>query len=508
MNRRTDALAGAVAALAVVVVAAVLRLVLGIPLPFEDVSDRFLPFLPVTGFLALLTATGGALASKTIAFFGSFVGVVLIGALIGRAYGKLVDGRFATRRLAVLATGVVVAWIVSVLVLFPALDANYQGRRLSPATWFSVIGLLVLIIVFALVLAFAHAALRRERPAATTRGGDRPLQRSDFLVKAGGGVFALASVGLVAELYRRSTLGYDGTLNLGERLPPITPNDRFYVVTKNFVDPRVHDDHWRFEVTGLVDHPRTYDLAELRALPAVDQELTLECISNSVGGGLLSNAVWRGVRLRDLIGSSGKHDDATWVSFGAPDGFTHSVPLERALVPEALIAYRMNGAELPDRHGYPARILIPGTYGEINVKWVERMELASSQHEGYYESQGWKAERVHTMSRIDAPAAKSHGVQRGRQTTIRGVAFAGDRGISRVEVSADGGRTWRRAKLDYHRSKVTWALWSTPWKPTRAGTAELVVRATDGSGALQDERKHSSNPSGATGWHRVPVRVV
>ncbi len=505
MTRRQSAIAGAVAALAVVVVAAVARLLLGIPLPFESVSDRFLPLLPVTQFLTLLSVTGGALMSKMIAFFGSFVGVVVIGALLGVGYGELAGSRFSSRRLPVLAGAAVLAWVVAVVVLLPALDANYQGRRLAPATWFSVVELLVLFALFAAVLALARAAIE---PAAAGVEQDGPrLERGALIVKAAGGVLALASAGLVAEIYRRSVFGYDGMVNLAERLPAITPNDRFYVVTKNFVDPRVHDSHWRFEVTGLVERPRTYDLEQLRALPAVDQEMTLECISNSVGGGLLSNAHWRGVRLGDLIRTAGMKSDASWVSFGAPDGFTHSLPLERTLVPEALIAYEMNGAELPDRHGYPARILIPGVYGEVNAKWVERMELTSSEHQGYYESQGWKAYRVHTMSRVDSPA-KGRTVPRGRPTTIRGVAFAGDRGISKVEVSTDGGRSWRRATIDYHRSKVTWALWSIPWRPAGAGRVVLVVRATDGTGAVQDGRKHSSNPSGASGWHHVPVDVA
>ncbi len=521
MTRRLDATAGAVAALAVVVLALVGRLLLGIPLPFEDVSDRFLPLVPVSEFLTLLSLTGGALMSKMIAFFGSFIGVVGLGALLGIGYGKLAGNRSPRAALTMLGGVAVLVWVVAVVVLFPALDANYQGRRLSAATWFSALGLLALFALFVVGLAGARAALAPSATSGGVRGGaahdvrggaahdddGKRIDRGALIVRGAGGLLGLLSAGLIAELYRRSAFGYDGMVNLGESLPGITPNERFYVVTKNFVDPRVHDSHWRFEVTGLVEHPRLYDLAELQALPAVDQEMTLECISNSVGGGLLSNARWRGVRLRDLIHAAGIKDGAGWASFGAPDGFTHSVPLARAMVPEALIAYEMNGARLPDRHGYPARILIPGVYGEVNAKWVERMELSSSEHQGYYESQGWKAYHVHTMSRIDSPA-KGRSVPRGQPATIRGVAFAGDRGVSRVEVSTDGGQSWRKATLDYHRSHVTWALWSIRWRPATVGTAELVVRATDGTGAVQAARIHSSNPSGASGLHRVRVTVA
>ena len=330
--------------------------------------------------------------------------------------------------------------------------------------------------------------------------------RRAFLAKAAGGVLALGSGGLVETLRRRSTFGYDGLEVLGSGLTPITPVDRFYVVTKNFVDPRVDRDRWRLELGGLVERPRTFTWEDIAALPAVDQETTLECISNGVGAGLISNAVWTGVPLRRLLEAAGPRAGATRVFLHAADGFTHATSLERGLRGTTLLAHRMNGEPLDDRHGFPLRLIVPGAYGELSVKWIDRIAVVDDDREGYYERQGWRAERVHTMSRIDVPG-DGQTLRAGGQVTLGGVAFAGDRGISRVEVSSDGGRTWRRARIGYAPSRITWAMWSAPWRPPDPGSYELAVRATDGTGALQTSERDDSVPDGASGIHRVEVRI-
>ena len=335
---------------------------------------------------------------------------------------------------------------------------------------------------------------------------ERRFGRRTFVVGLAAGVSALASGGLVELLRRRSALGYDGLTTRGPTIDPITSNDEFYVVTKNLVDPKVRKGLWRLELGGLVERPRTLGFDELAALPSIEQETTLECISNPVGGGLMSNAVWRGVRLRDLIAAAGPQAEARWVLFHASDGYTHSTPLARALEETKLVAYEMNGEPLPHRHGYPARIIYPGGYGELSVKWIDRIELSREQVEGYYEQQGWRAERVHTTSRIASPT-KAATVEQGSSVTVSGIAFAGDRGISRVEVSPDDGVTWEEAAIDYSGSELTWALWSFTWRAPTPGEHVFVVRATDGGGELQEEKREGIAPDGATGFHRRPVQV-
>jgi DMSO/TMAO reductase YedYZ molybdopterin-dependent catalytic subunit len=331
------------------------------------------------------------------------------------------------------------------------------------------------------------------------------MPRRAFLVAGAGAVAGLAGLGAALALYRRGTFGYDGkSLRPGD-LSPITPTDRFYTVTKNLIDPRVSASAWRLEVSGHVERPRGYGLDDLRALPRIDQLQTLECISNSVGGGLISNAHWAGVRLRDLLAASGPRDGALQVAFHGVDGFVNEMSMERAMRPIAVVALEMNGAPLDDRHGFPARLLAPGSYGEVSVKWLTRIEVRAEPGEGYYARQGWRADRVATMSRFFDLRDGSR-VAPG-PLELRGVAFAGDRGISAVEVSLDGGRSWRAARLVYNPSPLAWTIWALRWRP-RPGDHELVVRAVDGEGTPQTARERGIDPAGATGYHRITVTVA
>lgn len=330
------------------------------------------------------------------------------------------------------------------------------------------------------------------------------MNRRELLLGGAAGALALGSGGLVEVLRRRSTFGYDGLQVLGGAVERVTPNDRFYIVTKNLLDPRVDRDRWRLRVGGLVERPWTLDFPALLSLGAVEQETTLECISNGVGKGLISNAVWTGVPLAALIERARPRRSATRVFFHAADGFTHSTSLERALRETTMVVHRMNGRPLPARHGFPARLIVPGAYGEVSVKWIDRIELIDDGREGYYERQGWQAQRVHTMSRIDVPG---EGATVRGPVALRGIAFAGDRGISKVEVSTDGGRRFAEADIVYSPSRVAWVHWSYAWRAPRRGAHELVVRATDGAGVLQTAQRDDSVPDGATGLHRVAVRV-
>ncbi|HEX8078405.1 MAG TPA: molybdopterin-dependent oxidoreductase, partial [Chthoniobacterales bacterium] len=308
-----------------------------------------------------------------------------------------------------------------------------------------------------------------------------------------------------------ATFSYDGTQYKGRVVQAITPNDEFYCVTKNVVDPRVNADLWRLEVTGLVQTPQTYRLDRLKSLPAVEQETTLMCISNGLDAGLMSNAKWKGVPMKTLLAAASPTTGATKVRLHGVDNYTDTFPLEKALDPTTLVVYEMNGVTLPDRHGFPARVIVPGYFGEKHVKWITRIEVADETAVGFYEKQGWGPDFiVPTRSRIDQPdhestfpvAAAANGI------AVRGVAFGGDRGISRVEVSVDDGGSWQEAKLDYPGTKLTWALWSYDWRPAAAGDFTVVVRATDGEGVVQEWDEERPFKSGTTGFHKIVVHVV
>jgi DMSO/TMAO reductase YedYZ molybdopterin-dependent catalytic subunit len=258
-----------------------------------------------------------------------------------------------------------------------------------------------------------------------------------------------------------------------------------------------------------VERPQTYRFEDLLAMPAVTQETTLECISNGVGDGLMSNARWKGVPMQRLLEAVRPQPGVMAVFLHAADGYTDSFAFEKAMDPTTLVVYEMNGMPLPARHGYPVRIIVPGLFGEKNVKWVTRIELVNSHVKGFYAQQGWGPNFViPSCSRFDQP---HHGQTVALQTTavvpLKGVAFAGARGVSRVEVSLDNTLTWHEARIDYRGAPMAWVLWSYDWHPAQPGRYMLVVRATDGTGTVQTPEERSFAPEGATGYHRVSVQV-
>jgi hypothetical protein len=258
----------------------------------------------------------------------------------------------------------------------------------------------------------------------------------------------------------------------------------------------------------MVDKPASLTLADLRALTATQEYVTLECVSNNVGGDQISTGLFKGVPLRDLVGAASPRGGATWVTFKARDGYTESVPLSLVNgAPEILVAYELDGAPIPEAHGFPARILIPGHYGMKGPKWLDSIELAGSELRGYWEQQGWDHNAVvKTMAKFDVP--QDGDILKTGDITIGGVAFAGTRGISRVEYSTDGASSWTAADFDPPLSNLTWVVWRATWTPRSEGAYSLFVRATDGMGGRQDSQGAPSYPSGSSGYHIVQVSVA
>ncbi len=289
--------------------------------------------------------------------------------------------------------------------------------------------------------------------------------------------------------------------------PEVTPTKDFYVVSKNFFsDPVIDPSHWTLQIGGLVKKPYTLTYNQLLKLPYEDRYETLECISNEVGGDLIGNASWRGVSLRDLIAAAEPDSRAVKVVFSAADGYTDSIPYQRAMSPANLLAYAMNGEPLVPGHGAPARLLIPGIYGMKNVKWLTKIELVAEDFKGYWEQRGWSDEAVIlTMSEINTIDVRHPAIKAGK-VELAGIAFAGDRGISKVEVSVDGGKTWQTATLKDPLGPYTWRLWRLDWN-AEPGEYTVVVRATDGTGQVQTSEETDTLPNGATGWDMKSVRV-
>ncbi|MBV9582777.1 MAG: molybdopterin-dependent oxidoreductase [Chloroflexi bacterium] len=301
----------------------------------------------------------------------------------------------------------------------------------------------------------------------------------------------------------------------GSLAPPITSNADFYIVTKNAVaDPVADANTWRLIVDGQVDHPVQVDYATLLALPYVDVTKTLECISNltagcsmaSFGCDLMSTAVWRGVAASDVLNlAGGLKSNVVDVAFLSMDEFSSGLPAEVVMDPGTLVVYQMNGEVLPREHGYPARLLVPGRYGMKNPKWLAGIRALDQPYADWYQQRGWTRDGlIKTMSRIDVPAdgaTLTSGPQR-----VAGVAYAGLRGITRVEVSADGGSTWQPVSIPEPAAGPDAMV---RWEGTfQMGSApvNLVVRATDGSGAVQSDDFGLPAPDGSWGQDSITVQ--
>ncbi len=502
-------LAGLIAGIAMTVVMLVLAC-FGVATPLAIIGDRLSVFIKPGPFLSIMGRVGGYNHLKQLGVGSTMVGQLIVSALGGAVFGLLMRSN-PQRRVTKWTMSIFVALptIAIAIVLWPVLGTSYIGLPIASAGAITLIGFALSVLVFERTLVASFHFLTRPK-SGTESGEFTPAIGRRALILGGLGVLiAGGGVVLLRKLYRAATFSYDGTQYKGRIVRPITPNDLFYCVTKNVVDPRVNVDLWHLELNGLVQNPVTYRFQDLKGFNLVEQETTLMCISNGLDAGLMSNAVWKGIALGDLLDPAGPLADAQRVRLYGVDNYTDTIPIEKALDPTTLLAWAMNGVDLPHRHGYPLRAIVPGYFGEKHVKWLTRIELTGADAKGFYETQGWGPDFITpTRSRIDVPDHGSRFTIHDSPIEMKGIAFGGDRGISRVEISDDDGETWADAKIDYPGTKLTWALWSYDWRPDDADDYTLVVRATDGEGAVQEWEEDRSPFSGVTGFHKIVVHVT
>ena len=294
--------------------------------------------------------------------------------------------------------------------------------------------------------------------------------------------------------------------------PFVTANADFYRIDTALLAPRVDPGEWSLTIDGDVPREVTMGIDELLATPMVERDITLNCVSNEVGGPYIGHARWLGVPTRELLARAGldtdPRDPDLQVLSTSTDGMTISTPLSALLDDrDALVAVGMNGAPLPREHGFPARLVTPGLYGFVGAtKWLTRMTVTRyDAASAYWTDRDWATDgRVRTQARIDTPRALRR-IPPGR-TVIGGVAWAQRRGISRVEVRIDDG-DWQRATLGTEADVDCWRQWFLPWNAT-PGRHDLTVRATDGTGEVQTRQEATRFPAGATGWHSIAVTVT
>jgi DMSO/TMAO reductase YedYZ molybdopterin-dependent catalytic subunit len=290
--------------------------------------------------------------------------------------------------------------------------------------------------------------------------------------------------------------------------PFYTPNTQFYRVDTALVVPQIAPQSWQLRIHGMVDNPMTLTFDDLMKLPMEDHDVTLTCVSESVGGGYIGNARWQGTLLAPLLKKAGVQPGANQIVMRDVNGMNLGVATDPVLDGRAsMLAIGMNGSALPQEHGFPVRVVVPGLYGYVSAcKWVVDMELTTyAAYTAYWSHRGWSQQApIKTESRIDTPKGTA-ALAAGSTVMIAGVAWAQHRGIEAVEVAVDG--AWRPATLAAQDTIDTWRQWYYPWKAT-GGKHVLQVRATDKTGYTQTAKAEAPEPNGATGYHTVTVQVA
>jgi DMSO/TMAO reductase YedYZ molybdopterin-dependent catalytic subunit len=524
--RGSAALAGMVAAAVALGAGELLAgVVPAVPSPVVAVGNRVVDLVPP------------AVKDAAIAVFGLNDKLALVvGILVVAGVAGAVLGTIAARRLSVGVAGFAAFGVLGAL----AAAADPQASR-GVAAGVILAAATVGVAVLAGLLRLAPPAGVAVVPAVAVYGDRRPVpvdgdgrartagrRRFLLLVVLGG----IAAVGAGALGQRLGGVRRLGAQRAAVRLPPgvapaagravsaqpagvdvaglsplFTPNAEFYRIDTALTLPVVDLSTWRLRVGGLVDRPFDLGYDDLLAMELVEADVTLCCVSNEVGGQLIGNARWLGVPLADLLARAGVRVGAGQIVGRSVDGWTAGFPTPIAFDGRpALVAVGMNGEPLPLRHGFPARLVVPGLYGYVSAtKWLEAIELATwDGFDGYWIPRGWAKEGpVKTQSRIDVPRRGAR-VAAGPQV-IAGVAWAQPRRIAAVEVQVDDG-PWRAANLGEELSEHTWRQWWIDWDAP-AGAHTLRIRATDDQGVTQPAERRPPAPDGATGWHTVSVTV-
>ncbi len=462
---------------------------------------------PVTDVAELVVRlTPGKLAEDAIQLVGHkdkpllVTGVLLVLLLLFAAFGVL-----ARRSPGAGVAGFVVLGAVGLIA--------QQSQFGAPAT--GVLPILVGVITWLAVLAVLTAQLR-PRPFDDADHGRR------FLLLASGvglGSLVVGLLGWNAGGHRRAVDEARKSLRLtGVTPPPVpagaevgldgieawqTPTGRFYRIDTSFSPPAIAPKDWTLRIHGMVDREITLTYADLLARQRSQMWMTLNCVSNTVGGNLISNAWWSGVRLKDLLAEAGVQSGADAVKQTSDDGWTCGTPLS-ALTDDrgAMLAIAMNGQPLPIVHGFPVRTIVPGLYGYVSAcKWVRELEVTTfDSFTAYWTDRGWsELGPVKLASRIDVP---QDGAQVGAgKVRVGGSAWQQNTGIEAVEVQLDGG-AWQRANLGRPSIKDSWVQWDATLDVT-SGDHQLRVRAVNDDGDVQTAVRAEPAPNGASGWHTI-----
>jgi DMSO/TMAO reductase YedYZ molybdopterin-dependent catalytic subunit len=508
-DARHGALVGAMLTAAFISVSLLGWAAFGLPfLPFDlfDWTSRVLPGSAVTtavdSIVAVSRLIGGSSLSEVAKPLEQAIAVLAM-LLLGTVGGAVL---FALLRLPT-EPALLLSAIVGAILGGLALVAEHQLDRIATGPAFSGPWVFATVCAWSLAFGWTH-----DRLSGVESGlGGPPVVgvagRRRFLLQLGGSTFITTIVSTAAGmLFLGRTDSLAGTRwsdthalpNADAPVKPVagtrpefTPIDRHYRVDTNTRAPRIDVVNWRLRIGGMVQRPLAFTLDELRLYEPIHEFATLSCISNPPGGDLISTTRWTGVSLRRLLQAMVVDPAATHLRITSADGFFETVALAAIRGDERImLAYAWDGVPLPAEHGFPLRAFIPDLYGMKQPKWVVAIDAVDRWQPGYWVARGWDREgRVAVASAIDAvnPISDVSGAS-GSAVEMGGMAFAGSRGVSRVEVRADEGE-WQAAELRAPMSEATWVLWRARLA-VGPGRHVLAVRARDGAGRLQDSDFH------------------
>ena len=526
------------------------------------------PFPPESGlesFLRIIPASIQEPAVQNLGHFAGILGLIVASVLAVLLYGSFgiffqnyLEPKFQRSvSLSLLERYLiysVIPWLFFGIILLPIFGVSIFGLNSifagTGSMWIFPVSLLFVELVFsfltyhfdqAIPTRFGKTTIATSVTASATASGqitnaplNRSVSRRTFVEKGilGLGIAILAAISLDSVITSfadaspiSSPNGSGSPIDLqgapiifqDKRLAPLvdnelTSNSAFYRVAIDLFDPSVDPSTWDLQLAGSISNPKSYTLSEIQnSFKKVSQYNTFECVSNVIDGNLIGNAKWTGVKIQDIIQDvGGTSPGAEYVIFYSVDGYSVAIPLSKGLMCDSILAYNMNDETLPKKHGYPLRAVIPGLYGMMSAKWINKIEVVNSPYLGYWQTRGWSSTgTVQTVAFITVPGSDASVSlsQYNGSAILGGVAYAGDRGISKVEISTDGGKTWQAAELKPPLAKNSWTLWAFDWHPKKTGTYSVYARATDGSGEQQTSAATGTCPNGATGYAMTSLHV-
>ena len=507
-----------------------------VPFMLFDWITRILPGGLVTfgidSMIDLMNVVGMsvAAAAKTTEQIVAIVFFWLLGLVLGAVFFALM------RRLDVsplLAAGAVLGAIFGAPMIAVSLPMQQSGT--GPV--FTVLGLGVLFLLWGLAFLPVYRKLAAPGPDLVTEHEirwARSLNRRQFLVRLGASAATVTVVSgglgtVLAQRERRlleesiaavadqpKSLNQRPLPNDGDPVSPApgtrpeyTPVEDHYKVFISSSPTKIDINEWALPITGLVSRPLVLTLDDIRNnYESRDQYVTLSCISGRIGTDLISTTWWTGVSLQKVLADVQPLPEARYLNITSGDGFHETVDLDLIASDERImLCYEWDGMPLPFDHGFPLRIWLPDRYGMKQPKWITGMEVTSEYEPGYWVSRDWdEVARVKATSVIDTVAVHDLEVVDGQGfIPVGGIAFAGARGVSRVEVRVDGG-PWREAQLRSPLSETTWVIWRYEW-PFQEGEHTFEVRCAEADGTPQIEENKGNRPDGASGIHKRRTKI-